>query len=52
MAKNKLSIYLIKKEIEEEKYKENFEWIDNIKEVKAKSDRIKLDETLMNYIVE
>lgn len=46
--------FLIKcyKKYKEEKYKDNFEWIDNIKEVKAKSDRVKLDETLMNYIVE
>ena len=32
------------------KYKENFEWIDNIKEVKSKYEKQKLDEEVINYI--
>lgn len=34
----------------ENKYKENFEWIDNIKEVKAKSEKEQLDKILISYI--
>lgn len=42
-------IYCYKK-YKEDKYKENFEWIDNIKEVKAKSEKEKLDKILIEYI--
>lgn len=38
------------KKYKEEKYKENFEWIDNIKEVKAKSEKDELDKILVEYI--
>ncbi len=38
------------KKFKETKYKENFEWIDNIKEVKSKSEKEKLDKTLIEYI--
>ena len=36
----------------EEKYKENFEWIDNIKEVKSKIEKDQLDNILIQYINE
>lgn len=36
----------------EEKYKENFEWIDNIKEVKSKIEKEQLDSLLLQYINE
>ena len=42
-------IYCYKK-YKEDKYKENFEWIDNIKEVKAKSEKEELDKILIEYI--
>lgn len=42
-------IYCYKK-YKEDKYKENFEWIDNIKEVKSKSEKEKLDNILIQYI--
>lgn len=38
------------KKYKEDKYKENFEWIDNIKEVKAKSEKEELDKILIEYI--
>ena len=38
------------KKFKETKYKENFEWIDNIKEVKSKSEKEKLDKALVEYI--
>ena len=38
------------KKYKEDKYKENFEWIDNIKEVKAKIEKEKLDNILIDYI--
>lgn len=34
----------------ETRYKENFEWIDNIKEVKSKAEKDKLDKILIDYI--
>lgn len=34
----------------EEKYKENFDWIDNIKEVKSKNEKEQLDNLLIQYI--
>ena len=36
------------KRYKETRYKENFEWIDNIKEVKSKSEKEKLDKTRTN----
>lgn len=42
-------IYCYKK-YKEEKYKENFEWIDNIKEVKSKNEKENLDNILIQYI--
>lgn len=44
-------IYCYKK-YKEEKYKENFEWIDNIKEVKSKSEIEQLNNILIQYINE
>ena len=44
-------IYCYKK-YKEEKYKENFEWIDNIKEVKSKKEKEQLDNLLIQYINE
>lgn len=38
------------KKYKEDKYKENFEWIDNIKEVKAKNEKEELDKILIEYI--
>ena len=38
------------KRYKETRYKENFEWIDNIKEVKSKSEKEKLDKILIDYI--
>lgn len=38
------------KKFKETKYKDNFEWIDNIKEVKSKSEREELDNILIEYI--
>lgn len=35
----------------EDKYKENFEWIDNIKEVKSKFEKEELDKEVVNYII-
>ena len=40
------------KKYQENKYKENFEWIDNIKEIKSKKEKEKLDEILISYILE
>ena len=42
-------IYCYKK-YKEDKYKENFEWIDNIKEVKSKNEQKQLDNILIQYI--
>lgn len=42
-------IYCYKK-YKEEKYKENFEWIDNIKEVRLKREKEQLDNLLIQYI--
>ena len=42
-------IYCYKK-YKEDKYKENFEWIDNIKEVKSKNEQEQLDNILIQYI--
>ena len=42
-------VYCYKK-YKEEKYKENFEWIDNIKEVKSKGEKENLDNILIQYI--
>ena len=44
-------IYCYRK-YKEEKYKENFEWIDNIKEVKSKTEKEQLDNLLVQYIRE
>lgn len=44
-------IYCYRK-YKEEKYKENFEWIDNIKEVKSKIEKEQLDNLLIQYINE
>lgn len=38
------------KKYKENRYKENFEWIDNIKEVKSKEELEKLDRELIKYI--
>lgn len=38
------------KKYKEDKYKENFEWIDNIKEVKAKNEKEELYKVLIEYI--
>lgn len=40
------------KKYQEDKYKENFEWIDNIKEVKSKEEKDRLDEKLIEHITE
>ena len=40
------------KKYQENKYKDNFEWIDNIKEIKSKKEIEKLDNNLINYILE
>ncbi len=42
-------VYCYKK-YKEEKYKEDFEWIDNIKEVKSKGEKENLDNILIQYI--
>lgn len=46
--------FLIKcyKKYQENKYKENFEWIDNIKEIKSKKEKERLDEILVSYIID